>query len=780
MASSTTPHDGNRFLDSNNRLSSAGAAASLKYASYKDLPSYPSSGLPSTGTRQSDSAAGAAASLGWANQKTFEHWKPDASSSAATAATIGWNHKAPAQWQPQQSASGAKAALLAAQSDRRIPVWKPERSAWGNSAATLAMKPKQTGSQTPPTDRKPTALDRHGSLVAATGAMSGSRKRAESSPTIPASYPDEANSKANALRAATHANAVSKLPKQVPMGGASPVTNMPKEMFSSNPPVGSGANEKSRADVIHASAIAMAQQMYTAIQKHDNDMSRAAALDAHGRQRSVSLSDTGPAPMKFNNLQEAAQRLAQERLAKLHDEHAQSREYRDYYAGPPTLQPTPSKLLTRSHFRRRSSSDASPEADEETSKKIRAQMSLFSSNLSKVDDKKRQQDRDALLAVAQRNVAKSLQGMDEKVFAQKGKVTPAMMSEWEAKARTAADQQRQHRMENYGKIDIGGGVFIDQSQVDAIALRNVQPVLDEIDAKTEAQRNRQMEMMLDAEEKRRQVEVEKARDMESKEMHRQLKEHEKEERKAKKAEEKASKRPNRRFSRHNKHESVDSQSSAPETILMSGAARTTTAGTDRAVAESREPEHSRPTSDEEEQDVPITEFENKSAPNAPSDQVVSDIRDPLTTPPSSPKGVKGWLKNTFRRGSKSHKQRSSISSSPFVGGANLTKTGAEMHETSKATPVNEDTAEASPSTKIDDIVKAERDNVDRDASTVSMMSESSLTNRNRAADSADDEETEIFEESRDHFDEDSDVANPTCGAERPISPARDSRFREAI
>jgi len=497
----------------------------LKYANPKDLPSYPSAGLPSTSAGKNDSAAGTAANLGWTSQKGFEHEhrKSEPSASATTAATVGWNQKAPSQWQPQPSTSGARAAVLAARGDKKIGVWKPEASAWGNSAATLAMRNERAGMHAPSTDPRPSIsnLDRRGSLMAATGAMSRPKKLAEPTPVALPRYPDEANARANALRAATHADNVSRRGKsELPEGGASPRTNMPKEMFASTPPVALETDEKIKSESRHASAIAMAQQMYKTMQKQDEDTSKHAAASAHDRQRSTSLSSVQPTPMKLTNLHEAARGLAQQRLAKLHDEEAQSREYRDYYGSNP--QPV-SKLLSRGRFRRRASSDASLEEDEETSRRIRAQMSLFSSSLSKVDDSQRQKDRDALLAVAQRNVTKSLQVMDERVFAETGKVTPAMMSDWEARSRAAADQHKESRMDHYGKIDIGGGVFVDQSAVDAIALKNVQPVLDEIDVKTEAERARQMDFKMDAGERKRQAQMEKARDKELKEANRKIK-----------------------------------------------------------------------------------------------------------------------------------------------------------------------------------------------------------------------------------------------------------------
>ena len=307
--------------------------------------------------------------------------------------------------------------------------------------------------------------------------------------------------------------------------GSVPYTTMPREMYTSHPPVAPEVEEQNREDTLHASAVAMARQMYNTQQNQTNQNSQAhsGAVAAHGRKSSSSAisGDEVRPPMRLNNLQEAAEKLAQERLEKLHDEHAQAREYRDYYGG--NAQESKSRFLIKGRTRRRPSSDVGVEEDRERSKKIRAQMSLFSSNLSQVDAKKRQEDREALLAVAQRNVNKSLHGMDERVFADTGKVAPSLLSEWEVKAHEAAQTKSDARIENYGKVNIGGGKFVDQSDVDAAASRNVQPVLDEINEKAEAERERQDAVQAERGETARKAEERKAREKESKAMNKKLK-----------------------------------------------------------------------------------------------------------------------------------------------------------------------------------------------------------------------------------------------------------------
>jgi hypothetical protein len=499
-----------------------GAAASLKYANPQDLPSYPSTGL-----KKNSSAAGAAASIGWNNQKPFEHWKPDPSAPAAAAALSAKDYKMKPLWQPEQSSHGAKAALLAHKNDGKVEIWRPEATTAGSSAATQAFKKFGAGQSSPQIDYGYTALGRQGSLLAATGAMSTSRKRAESTPQPPTkleTYPDEANAVANALSAATSAHKTKRHNNDHLEGGSVPLTTMSRDMYTSHPPVAPEVNEMNRQNSLHASAVAMAQQMYKVQQKQTdaakNTHSHSGAIAAHGHQRSTSNSGDEVPGMRFNNLQEAAQKLAQERLAKLHNEHTKNREYRDYYSS--SQQPS-SRLSIRGRTRRRASSDGGLDEDREQSNKIRAQMSIFSNNISQVDEKKRKQDREKLIAAAQRNVTKSLHGMDEKVFADTGKVAPSLLSEWEVKAHAAAQAKSDNRMENHGKIHIGGGKFVNQSAVDLVASKNVQPVLDDINEKAEEKRLREAELKADEEKAKLDAAKKKEKEKEEKEINRKLK-----------------------------------------------------------------------------------------------------------------------------------------------------------------------------------------------------------------------------------------------------------------
>ena len=477
-----------------------GAATSLKHANPQDLPAFPVVGLTDP-----ESSAGAAATLANKNTKGFEYWKPGEIPAAGKAAMQANDYKMAPLWQPELSAAGSKAALLAAEHGGDVKIWRPKATDAGSSAAGQAMRKKGLS---PKLDYGHTEDGGKRALMAATQSMAGGRRRAGSTPAgSPPEYPDSKNSAANALKAAT---SVSHWGQPAPVTPASTglsinagkihnaaVTNLAREMYTSHPPVAPELEEKNRQDGLRASAIAMAQKMYSvqqrAIEQAAADTNRAesryGAAHAHNRPASV-MSEDSVSPPQYANLQEAAQKLAAERLAKLHDEHA---AYRTYYGTQSS--PQGHKLSIRGRNRRRASSEGTmTEEDEEKSRQIRNQMSLFTDKLAQVDNKKREKDRNSLLAAAQRNVRASMTAQDEKVFNETGKVSPAMMAEWEAKAKAKAEAESSTRMVNHGKVNIGGGRFMDQSEIDAIAAAKVQPTLNEVTETAEKHRARDEEL----------------------------------------------------------------------------------------------------------------------------------------------------------------------------------------------------------------------------------------------------------------------------------------------
>jgi hypothetical protein len=493
----------------------------LKYANPVDLPSYPSRG----GVQLS--SAGAAASIAHANQRSFEQWKPGEIPGANKAAFHAKDYQAPPLWQPEMSAAGSKAALQAVRDGANVNIWKPDETEHGPQAAGHAMRRTDLS---PNVQRGVTADGGHRAKLAATGAMSLNRRRAESSPAYPPTF---STSPPGAARAATTPQGGSRR-GQNPIEISDPAldhsrihniakSNVSRQLYTANPPVAIEVEEKNRQDTLHASAVAMAKQMYkmqqtrieeAAASNRTDSHSHYAANKVHARRvstASASTTDDLPSPPLYTNLQEAAQKLATERLAKLHDEH---QAYRNYYG---QTSPPKKRLSIRPKARRRASSDGdAAKLDEEQSQKIRSEMSLFQDKLAAVDAKKRQRDRDALMAAAQRNVTARMSTMDEKVFEDTGKASPAMVAEWEAAAQARAQADSDARMVNHGKIHIGSGKYLDQADVEAIARGRLQPTLDDITEKAERQRAKDEEMRLEEEERKRQAELEKVRSAELK------------------------------------------------------------------------------------------------------------------------------------------------------------------------------------------------------------------------------------------------------------------------
>ncbi|KAK3378041.1 hypothetical protein B0H63DRAFT_234283 [Podospora didyma] len=649
----------------------------LRYANAEDLPSFPSSGLKKDGA-----AASVAASLGWANSKSPELPKPHTTSSSASAAALLANDNKmgpPRDRDPQhgqRSSAGSQAAILAAGSANRHQHRLSEPpSLWGSSAANLAFKANKT--PPPPPTETPT-LTQNGSMHAAKGAMAGSRPRALSSPQTPRDlYPDQENATANALSAATIAHRPSMRTSTNPIGdaGAVPWTTMDRQMFTSHPPVKLEVDEQRRSDVIHASAVAMAKQMYTQQQKTINNTTRARRSSSFTRQGhggpANPSNEEQQASAGFGTLQEAAYRLAQERLAKLHDEHQKSRDYEEYYGSPGIPQRSKFGSIRGKLTRRRSASDGDLIEDQRRSQQIRQQMSLFNTKVTEVDEQKRTRDRETLLAAAQRNVKAQMKTMDDKLQAETGRIGSSNMGDWEVKAHAAAQARFDaSRIESSRKIDIGGGKFMDKDEVDKIAAQRIQPLLDEINEKAEREREKIALLKLEEEKKKEEAERLKMREREVQEIHRKLKEQQKDDEKARQAEikqaektrkeeEKAAKAEQKRIAKDAKHKDKEAEVSIP------AAAETETEAVTKPVTDKEaSPDNSQETTDIPEpvvtNEAPATtggrshalsiafpklqKHKHKDTPDKASP--TSEDEQQTISPTSK---VKSWLKTRFPR-----------------------------------------------------------------------------------------------------------------------------------
>lgn len=544
----STAATANNPLGADGKLSSASAATSLKYAKAQDLPSFPSVGI------DTQSSASAAALLANKNKKSPEWWKPEQSAAAGKAALLANDYKMAPTWQPEASAAGSKAARLAHKDGVKTNFWAPQASAEGNSAANIAMRQQGPSKAV---DYGYTDQGRKNAFTAATGAHSASRrKRATSNPPSAPLYPDSKNSARNALCAATiaHTPSMRAKPPAVQDDGYKSsghgaleaariqhAKSISRNMYTSAPPVALEVDEKKHNDALRASAISMAKKIYTVQQQQQQQQldgaaghsaARTGATAAHGQQSASGEADIKQQAMRYIGIQEAAQKLAQERLAKIgYDEHA---AYRSHYGYE---QPSHSKFsMRRGRHRAYSASEAVPadnsdsDEDDFRSRRIRTQMEQFNKQLADVDAKKRDADRKSLMAAAQRKVQAQMQGMDKKIYDETGKMSRGMADDWDDKAKKRALANSEARMENHGRVHIGNGKWMDQSEIDAIAQARIQPTLDEITEKTEKRlaadekrRAEEEERRLDLAEKKRRERVEKERAAELKAEERHLK-----------------------------------------------------------------------------------------------------------------------------------------------------------------------------------------------------------------------------------------------------------------
>lgn len=476
------------------------------------------------------SSAGTAALLANANKKSPEWWRPEQSATAGKAALLASDYKMAPLWHPEASTAGSKAALLAHKDGAKMNLWTPEASAYGNSAANIAMSKKGPAPDVGSGGREE---GKKRALVAATGAVSTSgRKRAQSTPAPPPLYPDAENSAKNALSAATLAHRPSmraKSPASPAAADSGRLTSgameaariqhakgVSREMYTDRPPVELEVEEKKRQDALRASAISMAKKMYE-VQQHHIDQAagrpsrsdaQTGATAAQGQQQYASDGDIKEQAMRYIGIQEAAQKLANERLAKIGMD--ESAAYRSYYGYE---KPTRNKLsIRRGRNRAYSNPETGDSSDDELqSRRIRSQMSQFNKTLAEVDAKKRDQDRKYLLAAAERKVQAQMLGLDKKIYDEKGVMSPAMIEEWDSKARARAAANSEARMEHHGKVHIGHGKYMDQADIDAIAQARIQPTLDEIAEKTQKRLAEEEEQRLEMEEKKREAQKEKER-----------------------------------------------------------------------------------------------------------------------------------------------------------------------------------------------------------------------------------------------------------------------------
>ncbi|KAF2212789.1 hypothetical protein CERZMDRAFT_106045 [Cercospora zeae-maydis SCOH1-5] len=541
------------ILGPDGRLSSKSAATSLKYANAQDLPSFPSSGNVSGG--------------------------------AGKAAMLAKDYKMKELWQPEQSLAGSKAAVLAAGKGGKLDLWQASASADGQSAATLAFRNKGLS---PEAYGGNSAENKNKALLAATKSTQQSRTRATSSPSAPPElYPDQANSTKNALNAATVSHSQSVRDGwSSDANQAARVThlgeNVSGKMFTSAPDW--QYEEDKRQAALKASAITMAKSLY-ANQNRDSmllepDGSDLAGARSAARYQALAHPDVKQEALQYLSLQDQAHKLAAERLAKI-DKDMEGKRFREHYGyGDDKPKRLSSRISLRSSGkeargrRQRASSEGnrgrfdsdSDSDDERQAGRIRAQMAGLSSATKQVDAKKQQEDRAKLLAAAEKRVSARMNDMDSRVYRDTGKVSPAMMEAWEAKAREKAEKERQERALNPSKTHIGGGQFMDQKDIEAIAAARLKPTLDEISTSAAERRQRDEELRIEKDKQQTAKMEQKIERQQEKERQKAVKSELKESAKREKAEEKARKDADKAEKTREKEEQRKSREQKRDTI----------------------------------------------------------------------------------------------------------------------------------------------------------------------------------------------------------------------
>lgn len=422
-------------------------------------------------------------------------------------------------------AAGASAALLAHRDHRPVEIWRPNSIAAAGAAASLAhSNPKSVNIWEPapsepagkaalhaledPSFPQPYTMPesfKRWSLSGAIGAMQSSkekRRRSGSSPMpLTIRQETEAASAGNsALTAATIAHMPPPIRRLSVATGADPTS----EYVAESKVLNAGRvpqQDKRKSDVLRAATISMSKSSRRTtlpdVPRHD-----------HSAQ---SVPATTPPSRRFNsNIQEAARKVATERLAKIGYDTD-----RTLSASPLGAQAAQTSI-NRSHTVPNAGS-----SDIGQARNTDAEMALLRGDIARADAKKRGENAVLLMSVAQRNAQAKLSGIDKQVADSRGL---ARREDWEPRATQIAQAEAEKRTENHGKISIGGGAYMAPEEIDAIAQRNVQPLLEDINrranaekARIDSERARELEEHLDIEESRRVQALNQARERETRE-----------------------------------------------------------------------------------------------------------------------------------------------------------------------------------------------------------------------------------------------------------------------
>lgn len=408
-----------------------------------------------------------------------------------------------------------------------IPQPSTQYSAQGLGAAILAVRDQRGMSSLPPTQtghKHEVSLDRSHTLDkarrAATGAYTA-RRRSGSAPgeAAAATESQHARSAAEALKPpqVEDQDPLGHLDKGMEASRIQHISHTNARLYTSSPPVASEIEERNRRSSLRAAAISMAKDMYdvTGPPGESGDLDSAIYAAQKGQEQSRAQKTggavEGSTAKRALTLQDAAQKRAAEKLARMQDEHT---EMQNYYGTAPQSQRS---RLASLHKRTSSEADV-PQGDTERSRYIRSQMTSLRTKVDQVDEK-RVRDRELLMEAARRNVDATILDMETKLYADTGRAPPSMQKQWDESAQERVRREAE-AVEATGargdRVKYGTQQYMEMADVEAVARSRVQPALDEISDQAEKQRAHEVEARLDAEEQQRHAAIEKEREADMK------------------------------------------------------------------------------------------------------------------------------------------------------------------------------------------------------------------------------------------------------------------------
>ncbi|OJD24798.1 hypothetical protein ACJ73_03833 [Blastomyces percursus] len=367
------------------------------------------------------------------------------------------------------------------------PLRNPQLAATSSQAACQAGRTteKKTASHEKEPPRK-----NAGARLAATGALSESRKRAVSAPPAP----NDSSHLTHAVTAASASHRMSFRPATVP---EETQAEIPLDVGKIHEAAIASARcdlQPETEDNIHERAVMMARQMFSAMPQVETT---SASINAH---RPLSLHET-------------AQRLASEKLTMLHDGQ---KAFRDYYSA--AIPPPRRRGSLHSKFGKRAASDSGvTDMDDEQSAEVRSQTTTFRRRMARVDAEKMARDHEALMNAAKRNAEAMIDDVDRRIYESTGRPQPRV---------TEKLVSRPVEGENADAVPIGAGQFVTQKDVDRVARSKAKPIIDDVMRRLEEQRARVVEEELDEREAIRQRELEREREKEARKCIQEAKEQE--------------------------------------------------------------------------------------------------------------------------------------------------------------------------------------------------------------------------------------------------------------